>query len=107
MVPAHSGSWQVVASVGLMLIGAALQWANKVTLIGGQGDISRTPQAEASAALLRNCKQTHTYAQVLGQIVASVLLSSSHGQNRMPGCFQQRATLSFRRDSLFPVTVSV
>lgn len=44
-----------------MLIGAALQWANKVVLIGGQGHISRTYQTEASAAFLSNCKQTHTH----------------------------------------------
>lgn len=58
---AHSGSWQVVTGIGLMLIGAALQWANKAVLIGGQGHISRTSQTEASAALLSNCKQTHTH----------------------------------------------
>lgn len=60
-VVAHSGSWQVVTGIGLMLIGAALRWANKAALIGGQGHISRTSQTEASAALLSRSKQTHTY----------------------------------------------
>lgn len=36
MAAAHSGSWQVVTGIGLMLIGAALQWANKAVLIGGK-----------------------------------------------------------------------
>lgn len=49
MTVAHSSSWQVITGIGLMLIGAALQWANKVVLIGGQGHISRTLQIEASA----------------------------------------------------------
>lgn len=92
MAQARSGSWQVGSGIGLMLIGAALQWANKAALIGGQGHISRTPQTEASATLLSNCKQTHTHTYtctVLGQTVASVLLSGSPGLSRMPGCFQQ------------------
>lgn len=94
MALAHCGSWQVVTGIALMLIGAALQWTNKAALIGGQGHISRTPQTEASAALLSNGKQTHTYTHaVLGQTVASVLLSGSLMLSRQRGCCLQRATL--------------
>ena len=92
MAVAHSGSLQVVTGIGLMLIGAALRWANKAVLIGGQGHISRTSQTEASAALLSNCKQTHTLTHTctgLGQTVASVLLSGSPRLSRMPGCVLQ------------------
>lgn len=93
---AHSGSWQVVTGIGLMLIGAALQWANKAVLIGGQGHISRTSQTEASAALLSNHGQTHSHTcTILGQTVASVLLSGSRRLGNIPACFLQRATLSF------------
>lgn len=46
MAAAHSGSRQVVTGIGLMLIGSALQWANKAVLIGGHGHISRTSQTE-------------------------------------------------------------
>lgn len=49
MAPAHSGSWQVVTGIGLILIEVPLRWANKAALIGGRGHISRTPQTEASA----------------------------------------------------------
>lgn len=58
---ARSGSWQVVTGIGLMLIRAALQWANTAVLIGGQGHISRTSQTGASATLLTNGKQIHTH----------------------------------------------
>lgn len=64
MTVAHSSSWQVITGIGLMLIGAALQWANKVVLIGGQGHISRTLQIEASAhsrAIANKHIHTHTY----------------------------------------------
>lgn len=84
MEAAHSGSWQVVTGIGLMIIGATLQWANKAVLIGGQGHISRTSQ---TALAIAN-KHTHTCTS-LGQTVASVLLSGSPRLSRMPGCFLQ------------------
>lgn len=91
MTVAHSSSWQVITGIGLMLIGAALQWANKVVLIGGQGHISRTLQIEASAhsRAIAN-KHIHTRTcTVPGQTVASVLLCGSLRLSRMPGCFLQ------------------
>lgn len=77
-VVARSSSWQVVTGIGLMLIGAALQWANKAMLIGGQGHNSRTFQTGASAKLMRNCIHTNSYMHIhTGQTVASAPLSSS------------------------------
>lgn len=99
MTVAHSSSWQVITGIGLMLIGAALQWANKVVLIGGQGHISRTLQIEASAhsrAIANKHIHTHTRTcTVPGQTVASVLLCGSLRLSRMPACFLQQDTLSF------------
>lgn len=66
MTVAHSSSWPVITGIGLMLIGAALQWANKVVLIGGQGHISRTLQIEASAhsrAIANKHIHTHTHVR--------------------------------------------